>query len=496
MSANSPHDFPPKGEGVYNAVVIGAGTAGLVTASRTAMLGGRVALIERGQMGGDCLNYGCVPSKALISSARLVENIRRAEAWGLEKQEPRFAFEQVFARMRERRARLAPADSQEAMEKLGVDVFRGDARFASPRAVVVNGQELRARNFVIATGSRAAVPPIPGLDAVPFFTNETVFDELTRKPESLLILGGGPIGCEFGQAMQRLGVAVTIVHAGPRLLPREDPEVGEFVEGRLRAEGVDLRLESKAQSVRWDGRRAHFELKRGEGPGGTASAEAVLVATGREPRLDGLGLDAAGVEFDEKGVKTNAYLQTRQRHIYAAGDIVGPYQFTHLAGAQAAVVIRNLLAPIQFLRKKMDYSAVPWCTFLDPEVARVGLSETEAREKGIAVEVFRAPVDAVDRAVVESEEAGFIKVLTRRGGDRILGVTLVSERAGDLIHEFIVAMKHGVGFSRLAAMTHIYPTFSEIARIAGDRFRAARLSDAAKRRYARLYARARSAGAR
>ena len=417
-----------KGEGVYNVVVIGAGTAGLVTAAGTAGLGGRVALIERNLMGGDCLNFGCVPSKALISSARLIQQIRDAEKWGLDRQQPQFAFEKIFDRMRARRAKIAPNDSQERFESLGVDVFRGEARFVSPHEVEVNGQTLRAKNFVIATGSRAAIPKIEGIDTVPYFTNETVFDELKGKPEIMIVLGGGPIGCELAQTFRRFGVEVTIVQRGDQLLPREDRDVAEFLECRLINEGVRVIKNANARSVATsDAGKVALEFldrKSGRLAERTFFADALLVAVGRTPNFRHLDLKAAGVDVNENGVCVNEYLQTSQRHIYAAGDVIGPFLFTHMADAQARVVVRNILVPFQFLRQKMDYSVVPWCTYTDPEAAHVGLGEKEAKEKNVDYDLFVVPLEDLDRAVVESEDAGFVKVLTAKGSDKILGATM------------------------------------------------------------------------
>src|SRR5438034_5653364 len=376
-----------KGEGVYNVIVIGAGTAGLVTAAGTAGLGGRVALIERHLMGGDCLNFGCVPSKALISSARLIQQIRNAEKWGLERQQPQFVFERVFDRMRARRAMIAPNDSQERFESLGVDVFRGEARFVSPHEIEIRrspspqssqrstqsrsrpeaeasapgeGRRLRAKNFVIATGSRALIPKIEGIDTVPYFTNETIFDELKEKPESMIVLGGGPIGCELAQTFRRLGVQVTIVQRGDQLLPREDRDVAEFVERRLINEGVRIIKNADAHSVATSGAgKVALQLldrQSGRLAERTFFADALLVAIGRTPNLRSLDLKSVGVDVSERGVRVNDYLQTSQRHIYAIGDVIGPFLFTHMADAQARVVVRNIVVPFQFLRQKMDYS--------------------------------------------------------------------------------------------------------------------------------------------
>ena len=388
---------PPKGEGIYNVVVIGAGTAGLVTAAGTAGLGGRVALIERNKMGGDCLNFGCVPSKALISSARLIDKIRHAEKWGLAGMTPQFEFADVLARMRAVRAQIAPHDSQERFESLGVDVFRGDARFRSPQEVEVGDTILRGRNIVIATGSRATIPKIEGIENVRYLTNETIFDELTEKPESMIVLGGGPIGCELGQTFVRLGVRVTIVQRGAQLLPREDRDVSDFLETRLRDEGISVLKNAEAVSVRQTDNGIELQTRVGQVfnlPDETVgklktcptitqdlTATVLLICAGRTPRVDDLGLEAIGVTTGKHGVKVNEYLQTTQPHIYAAGDVAGPFLFTHMADTHARVVVRNILMPFRFLRQKIDYSVVPWCTYVDPEIATVGLNESAAKEK-------------------------------------------------------------------------------------------------------------------
>jgi pyruvate/2-oxoglutarate dehydrogenase complex dihydrolipoamide dehydrogenase (E3) component len=484
-----------KAEGVYNAVVIGAGTAGLVTAAGTAGLGGRVALVERNLMGGDCLNFGCVPSKALISSARLIQQIRESEKWGLDQPEPQFVFEKVFERMRARRAKIAPHDSRERFESLGVDVFHGQARFVSPHEVEVNGQRLRARNFVIATGSRAVVPKIKGIENVPYFTNETIFDELKRKPENMIVLGGGPIGCELAQAFRRLGVQVTIIQRGDQLLPREDRDVAEFLERHLINEGVRIVKNTDARSLATsDAGKVALEFLDRQSDRlaeRTLFADVLLVAVGRTPNFRSLDLESVGVNVNERGVSVNGYLQTSQRHIYAVGDVIGPFLFTHMADAQARVIVRNIVVPFQFLRQKMDYSVVPWCTYVDPEIAHVGLGEKEARHKNVDYDLFVVPLEDVDRAVVESEDAGFAKILTAKGSDKILGATIVAPRAGDLLHEFVLAMKAGIGLGTIASTIHAYPTFAELARKAGDKYNKTRLTPRAKRIFTWLYQRAR-----
>jgi pyruvate/2-oxoglutarate dehydrogenase complex dihydrolipoamide dehydrogenase (E3) component len=476
-----------KGEGVYNVVVIGAGTAGLVTAAGTAGLGGRVALIERNLMGGDCLNFGCVPSKALISSARLIQQIREAEKWGLDRQSPLFAFEKVFERMRDRRAKIAPNDSQERFESLGVDVFRGEARFISPHELEVDGQKLRAKNFVIATGSRAAIPKIEGIDQIPYFTNETIFDELREKPESMIVLGGGPIGCELGQTFSRLGVKVTIIQHSPQLLPREDVDVAEFMQNRFTAEGIRFHLKASAKRVSMHDGKIALEFADGE----PISADAILIGAGRTPNVRALNLKVAGVDYDTRGVKVNRYLQTSQSHIYAAGDITNSLKFTHTADFTARIVVRNILMPFQFLRQKVDWSVVPWCTYTDPEVAHVGLGEEEARQKNIGYDLFVVPLKDVDRAVVESEELGFAKILAAKGSDKILGATIVAPHAGDLLHEFVLAIRASIGLGTIASTIHAYPTFAELAHKAGDKYNKTRLTPRAKKIFTWLYAHSR-----
>ena len=479
-----------KGEGIYNVVVIGGGTAGLVTAAGTAGLGGRVALIERKKMGGDCLNFGCVPSKALISSVRLIQRIRDAEKWGLNRQSPQFDFERVFERMRARRAKIAPNDSQERFESLGVDVFRGEAKFVSPHEVEVNGQRLRAKNFAIATGSRAVIPKIEGIEGIPYFTNETIFDALKEKPERMIVLGGGPIGCELGQALSRLGVKVTIVEYGQQILAPEDVDVAEFMQKRFEAEGIAVNLctEAKRVSMR-DGVITLEAMTRGSPV--QSDGRVLLIAVGRCPMLKALNLEAAGVKYSSDSVGVNDYMQTSQPHIYAAGDIANRLKFTHTADFTARVVVRNILTPFQFLRQKINCAVVPWCTYTDPEVAHVGRGEKEAKQKNVDYDLFVVPLEDVDRAVVESEDAGFAKILTAKGSDKILGATIVAPHAGDLLHEFVLAMNANIGLGKISSMIHAYPTFAELARKAGDKYNKTRLTPRAKKIFTWLYERAR-----
>ena len=486
-----------RGEGTYNAVVIGGGTAGLVSAAGTAALGGRVALIERNKMGGDCLNFGCVPSKALIASGRAIEGVRRAEQFGLDPMEPQFTFDKIFKRMRSRRARIEPNDSVERFEKLGVDVFQGQASFRSPYEVEVIDISLRAKHFVIASGRRAGIPPIAGIEDVPYFTNETIFDNLNEKPESIVILGAGPIGCELGQVFSRLGVRTTLVEFLPQIMGKEDADVASFVQSRLEAEGVTVLTSTGVQLAEMRNDEIHLEAER-KGSGGESemislSSSALLIATGRIPNVEGLNLAAAGVDCTKQGIPVNAYLQTSARHIYAAGDIAGPYQFTHTADAQARVVVRNVMMPFQFLRQKAALTVVPWSTYTDPEVAHVGLSERDAAETNVSYDLYTQTLDEVDRNIVEGKEAGFAKVLTEKGSDTILGVTLVGPHAGDLLHEFVLAMRHGIGLGGVASTIHAYPTFAEIARKLGDQYNRTRLTPRAKSIFGWLYRKQRGA---
>jgi pyruvate/2-oxoglutarate dehydrogenase complex dihydrolipoamide dehydrogenase (E3) component len=437
-------------------------------------------------MGGDCLNFGCVPSKALISSARLLHRMRNAEAWGVPNAEPDFEFSEIFARMRAARAELAPMDSRERFESLGVDVFAEEASFLSPNEIEVRGERLRAKNLIIASGSRAIVPPVVGESRVSYFTNETIFDQLKEKPASMLILGGGPIGCELGQMFQRLGVKVTLINRGPRLLGKEDPEVSDFARKFLEAEGVRVLTDVKAGSA--EEKEGQITLRYGED---SVSGSALLVAAGRQPNIEKLNLEQAGVKFSRKGVTVDQHLETTQPGIYAIGDVVGQLQFTHVADYHARIAIRNTLAPFRFLRQKIDYSAVPWCTYLDPEIATVGLTETAAKEQGLAYDLIVQEMKEVDRAVLERAEAGFARVLVRQGSDRVIGATIVGAHAGELIQQFVLAMKHRVGLTKIASTVYAYPTFASLVLKTAEKFNKKRLTPGAKKITSWLYRRAR-----
>ncbi len=483
-----------KGKGIYNVIAIGGGTAGLVTTSAIAGLGGRAALIEKHKMGGDCLNYGCVPSKALIASARMVQNIRDSAKWGLDKQEPQFDFNRVFSAMRASRAKIEPNDSVERFEGLGVDVFQGEARFVSPRELEINGQRLRARHFVIAAGSRAGIPHIEGIEDVPYFTNETIFDRLEEKPESMIVIGGGPIGSELSQVMSRLGVKVHLVQRPSQILVREDPEVSQLVRQRFTDEGLIIHSGVETRKVYRENGKICLELTP-EGENGkpqTVVADAMLVAAGRIPNVEKLNLEAAGVDYNKRGIVVNEFLQSSQPHIWAAGDIAGSYQFTHMADYHARLVVQNIIKsslPLPLPKAKVDISVLPWATYTSPEVARVGLNETDAKEKNISYDRYQLQMDDVDRAILEKTDEGFIKVLTVKGSDKILGVTIVSEHAGDLLHEFVLAMKHNIGLGKIAKTIHAYPTFAEAARKLGDSYNRTRLTARTKSIFTWLFQR-------
>ncbi len=487
-----------KGEGIYNVIAIGAGTAGLITTAAISGLGGRAALIEKYKMGGDCLNFGCVPSKALIASARLIQDIRDSEKLGLTPQDPQFEFEQVFKSMRASRAKIEPNDSVERFEELGVDVFQGEARFVSPHELEVNGQRLRAKHFVIAAGSRASVPPIDGMEDIPYFTNETVFDRIEKKPERLIVIGGGPIGSELGQVMNRLGVEVHLVQRSPRILVREDPEVSELMLERFAKEGMIVHAGVETRKVYKENGKIHLELAPAKSDEGdpenteTIIADALLVAAGRIPNVENLNLEAAGVKYNRRGIEVNEFLQSSQPHIWAAGDIAGSFQFTHVADYHARLVVGNIIKssfPIPLPKNKVDLSVLPWVTFTSPEVARVGLNEMSAKEQNVDYDLYVLQMDDVDRAILEKADEGFVKVLTEKGKDKIIGVTIVAEHAGDLLHEFVLAMKHGIGLGKIAATIHAYPTVAEAARKMGDKFNKTRLTPRAKKLFSWLFRR-------
>ena len=461
-----------------NLVVIGAGAGGLVTSYIAAAVKAKVTLVEAGEMGGDCLNYGCVPSKAIIKTAKVANQMRHADNYGLEPVTPAMSFKRVMARVHEVIAAIAPNDSVERYTSLGVDVVKGYAKIIDPWTVEIKKsdggtQTLTTKNIVVATGAAPFIPELPGIEQSGYVTSDTLwtkFAELEDAPKRLIVLGGGPIGCELAQAFSRLGSDVTQVERAPRLMGREDADVAEYAESVLRESGVNVLTSHDAlRFEQQDGEKVLVVAK--EGVESTIAYDEVIVAVGRKARLHGFGLEDLGIQFD-RTIETDEYLQTLMPNIFAAGDVVGPYQFTHVAAHQAWYAAVNALFGT-FKKFKVDYRVIPWTTFIDPEVARVGINERDAAEQDIDVEVTRYEFAELDRAVAESARKGFIKVLTPPGKDKILGVTIVSEHAGDLLAEFVVAMKHDLGLNKILGTIHAYPTWAEGAKYAAGNWKRA-----------------------
>ncbi|MBI2924350.1 MAG: mercuric reductase [Verrucomicrobia bacterium] len=456
----------------YNLVVIGGGTAGLVTAAGAAGLGAKVALIEKHLLGGDCLNVGCVPSKALIRAARAVADVRRASEFGVTiKGGVSVDFAAVMERMRRLRADISPHDSAARFRELGIDVFIGSATFTGPDTVQVGDKTLRFAKAVIAAGARAAAPPIPGLKDVPYLTNETLFS-LTELPKRLGVIGAGPIGCEMAQAFARFGSEVFLVEALHGILPREDRDAAELVQTAILRDGVKLLCCGKDLKLAKDPNGVRMQVES-HGKGYDVLVDQLLVAVGRAPNVEGLGLETVGVEFDEKGVKVNDRLHTTNPRIFACGDICSPYQFTHAADFMARIVIQNALFKG---RKRVSDLIIPWSTYTSPEIAHVGLYEKEAQEKGIAVDTFTQELGEVDRAILDGETDGFVRVHVRKGTDEILGATIVAAHAGDLISEITLAMVGRIGLKTVSRTIHPYPTQSEALRKVADVWNRARLT--------------------
>ncbi len=462
----------------YNLVVVGAGTAGLVSAAGAAGLGARVALVESHLLGGDCLVAGCVPSKTLLRSARAAHELRGAGRLGVRASGGiEVDFGAVMARLRRIRAEIARNDSVSRFTGLGVDVFLGHGRFVAPDALEVDGSRLRFVRAVIATGARAVHPAIPGLAEAGFLTNEDVF-HLTERPRRLAVVGGGPVGCELSQAFSRLGSEVALIHDRERLLEREDPDASEILERVLRREGVRLVLGATLERVeRADGEK-RLQVKHAGGVERIAVDE-ILVGAGRRPNVEGLGLEAAGVRFDpERGVAVDDRLRTANRRIFAAGDVCMAWRFTHAADAAARIAIQNAL----FLgRRRLSALTMPWCTYTDPEIAHVGLGPREAEARGVALDTFVRPLSEVDRALADDAGEGFVRIHVAKGRDRIVGATVVARDAGDLVSEIAVAMAGGVGLARLASVIHPYPTQADAIRQLGDAYNRTRLTPGVRR---------------
>ena len=452
-----------------NLIVIGGGSAGLVTAYIAAAVKAKVTLIEKAEMGGDCLNTGCVPSKAILRSAKLLDHVRRAREFGLRAAAAEFDFSEVMQRVQRVIKTIEPHDSVERYTELGVECLKGHAKIVDPWTVEVNGKKLTAQSIVIAAGGEPFVPPIKGLKEAGFLTSETVWS-IREQPKRLIVLGGGPIGSELTQAFARLGSQVTQVEMLPRILPREDEEVARMVMERFKTEGIDVRVGTKAKEVRFVDNEKRLVCEK-DGKEEEIPFDQMLVAVGRVARLKGYGLEEVGVETG-RTVKVNAYLQTNFPNIYACGDVAGPYQFTHTAAHMAWYCAVNALFG-RFKKFKVDYSVIPWATFTEPEVARVGLNELEAKEKNIPYELTTYPIDDLDRAIADEEAHGVVKVLTVPGKDKILGVTIAGEHAGDLIAEYILAMRHGLGLNKILGTIHIYPTLAEMNKYAAGNWKKA-----------------------
>ena len=463
----------PTPDGRYNLVVIGAGTAGLVTAAGAAGLGAKVALIERELMGGDCLNVGCVPSKAVISAARVARMVKNAGEFGVNTSgNVEVDFGAVMARMRRLRSRISPNDSAARFRDLGVDVFLGNGRFMDAETIDVDGTALQFKRAVIATGARAAAPPIPGLADVEYLTNESVFS-LTERPNRIGVIGAGPIGCELAQSFALLGSEVFLIEATHGILPREDPDAAAIVKEAMLRDGVQLKCCGKELELLPD-EQSGVRLKvNSHERSYDEPVDKLLVAVGRAPNVDTLNLEAVGVDYDKKGVKVNDNLRTSNPRIFAAGDVCSPYQFTHAADFMARIVIQNALFKG---RAKASSLLIPWCTYTAPEISHVGLYEKDAAEKGIEIDTFMQEFGDVDRAILEGDDEGLAKIHVKKGTDQIVGATIVASNAGDMISEVTLAMKAGIGLKTIASTIHPYPTQAEAIRKLGDQYNRTRLT--------------------
>ena len=462
----------PTPHGKYNIVVIGAGPAGLVTAAAAAGLGAKVALIEKGLMGGDCLNVGCVPSKGVISAARIAASVRDSKEFGIHHQGYDVDFEHVMNRMRKLRAEMSHHDSTDRFSGLGIDVFIGKGEFKDESTIVVDGAELKFTKAVIATGARAAYPDIPGINDVGVRTNETIFS-LTEQPRRLIVIGGGPIGSEMAQSFARLGTEVTQIEKASHILAREEPDAAQVVIEQMKKDGV--KFLTNATTVRFEKRNTEkVVFVQVDGKEQELVGDEILLSVGRTPNVDNMGLEKAGIEYDlRKGIKVNDYMQTTNNRIFAAGDVASKYQFTHAADFAARTVIRNAL----FMgRGKASSLVIPWTTYTSPEVAHVGLYPHEADAQGLEIVTYTQEMSSNDRAILEGETDGFVRVHLKKGTDKILGATVVATNAGDLINEFTLAITHGLGLSKIGSTIHPYPTQGEAIRKLGDQYNRTKLT--------------------
>ena len=467
----------PSPNGRYGLVVIGAGSAGLVSAAGAAGLGARVALIEKHRLGGDCLNTGCVPSKALLASARGLRELKNWQRLGLVGGNPPHPdFASMMQRMRQIRAEISPHDSASRFQGLGVDVFFGSARFTGPQAIEVDGTRLTFSKAIIATGARPAIPEIPGLRAAGPLTSESIFT-LTSLPRRLAVIGGGPLGCDLGQAFARFGSVVTLIESNPQILHREDPDAAAMVAASLERDGLQILRQTSIVAVECQGTEKRLQLQTASGPQ-SLPFDAILVAVGRSPNFEGLELERAGVALNSKGLVLDDRLRTTNRRIYAAGDVATKYQFTHMADAMARIVLQNGL----FLgRARVSALTVPWCTYTDPELAHVGLLEHQARELGLRVTTIEQPFERTDRAILDGKTEGFIRVVLNGQSDRILGATIVGEGAGDLISMVSLAMSSRLGLKAIGKTVMPYPTRSELLKRVADAYNRTRLTPTTQR---------------
>lgn len=466
----------PVPSGAYNLLVIGGGTAGLVSAVGAANLGAKVALVEKDLLGGDCLNVGCVPSKGVISSARIAQTIKDSGDYGIKEiDETEVDFPKVMDRMRKLRAKISKHDAASRLKSLSIDVFFGEAKFIGADVINIGGTKLKFKKAVIATGARALVPPIDGIKSVDYLTNETIFD-LTELPESIGIVGAGPIGCEMAQTFSSLGAKTYLIESKSSILSNYDEDVAWVVQKNLEKSGVEIICSAKELRIS-HGEQINLELKQND-KSIERKISKLLIAVGRTPNVEALSLEKGGIKYNEKGIVVDEYLRTSNKHVYAAGDICSRYKFTHAADFMARHVIQNALF---FGRKKMSDLIIPWCTYTSPEASHVGLTEFQAAERNIEIDIYKKKFSAIDRAILEGEEDGFVKILTKRGCDKILGATVVAKNAGDLISTITMAMVNNIGLSKIASVIHPYPTQAEAIRIIGDDYNSKRLTSFIKK---------------
>jgi len=488
-NVHPPQWVNPEPTGRYNIVVIGAGTAGLVTAAVSAALGAKVALIERHLMGGDCLNVGCVPSKGVIRASRAWAEVSQASEFGLYIPEGiKRDFGAAMARMRKLRARISQTDSANRFSKLGVDVYIGEGRFTSADSIGVGSKTLQFSQAAICTGARAAAPPIQGLEEAGYLTNETIFS-LTDLPPRLAVIGAGPIGCEMAQSFSRFGSQVCVFEQIDHILPREDADAAEVVQARMVKDGVCFIFDSKVTGVETRGKEKIISYDM-NGEKKELVVDEILVGVGRAPNVEDLALETVGVEYDKRsGVKVNNRLQTTNPKIYAAGDICFPFKFTHTADAMAQIVIQNALFPHPF---GLGYAStesliIPWCTYTEPEIAHVGMYEQDAKGKGIQIDTFTFQLDEVDRAILDGQDEGFARVHVKKGTDTIVGATIVAAHAGDMISEFTLAMKAGIGLSTITGTIHPYPTQAEVIKKVANAWRKTTFTEGKKKLLSKLF---------